>query len=292
MFFSVLNDVYGDEMVYASSIVFLFVSCSALWPTMCAQAYLHVGYEGANLIPGFLALVFSAPALGLAMRVGSRGKKEDVSGNITFDISRPILKSVIAQTLPIIVWGHVVSTMELELASLAGVASTSTVPQAGFLTSIFTGGIAVTSPLCGLAYEAGWLGKPSQMNTIGAVMTAVCLLFLLMPQLFTMASNLAFWLDAAVLVCISASTRFIVVPGPKVLADVAVANGRTADEGFFFFQIAYTIGSGFGVLFGPIAVEYVGFKAATVAVACLVLTGPFFLKGVDGVDGVDRKSDQ
>jgi len=127
------------------------------------------------------------------------------------------------------------------------------------------------------------------MNKLGSIFSSLSAAFLVLPEFCALGKSATFWILAAALICISVSTRLILVPGPKILADVSVANGGVADAGFFFFQIAYTFGCGVGVLVGPPAVAHLGFRASTLVIACLCLTGPVLLRDVVGVDPDDGK---
>lgn len=285
--FSFLNDLYGEEMTYASSIVFLWVCTCALWPGLCGQVYLYLGFEAANWTPAFLCLVACAPSLGLVSRIRERCDtvEETASNRSPVMWNKSIAKTLMAMTIPVVIWGYVVSTMEIELELVLGPSSQSAVTEAGILIGIFTGTIAVLSPIVGMAGQAGYLGSRRTMHLYGSVMTAASLIWLLLPEFWGLQNqSLIFVVFAFACVSISISTRFVMVPGPKIVADVTVANGGLADVGFFLFQMAYSLGCGIGAMAGPILVQTLGYRNSTLVIAGLCLTGPLLLRGVCGVD--------
>merc|ERR1719265_1687132 len=80
-FMTALNSLYADSMDYASSVVFMFVSFSAIWPSLCGSLYLSLSFEAANWVPGLMLLVFTAPIIALVKRVGSTASNADENGN-------------------------------------------------------------------------------------------------------------------------------------------------------------------------------------------------------------------
>merc|ERR1719240_2325068 len=76
------------------------------------------------------------------------------------------------QCLPPVVWGYVVSTLEIELSVLLEKSSMRIVELSGLLIGWFMVAIAVTSLLVGNFCQRGCFGSYHRMFTIGQALTA------------------------------------------------------------------------------------------------------------------------
>lgn len=284
--FSLLSEMYVDDVVYAYGVVFMWVSLSALWSILCGEVYVNIDYAAANWVPACLASVFMAPVLGLATRLPHRYSSKEASA-LRVPMTMGVAKIFTVQCLPLMVWGYVVSTLEIELSVLFEKSSMRIVELSGLLIGWFMVAIAVTSLLVGNFCQLGCFGSYHRMFTMGQVLTAAGLLGLLVPKFLMLSDNKIFWMYIISLLFIAFFTRFTVVPGPKVFADVVVSEGGSAHAGLFFYNIAFTVGIGIGVLIGPHLVDVVGYRDATFVIIFLLLSS--LPLGNDAFDSESKK---
>eukprot|EP00811_Abedinium_folium_P028462 NODE_4408_length_1895_cov_5.788462.p1 GENE.NODE_4408_length_1895_cov_5.788462~~NODE_4408_length_1895_cov_5.788462.p1 ORF type:complete len:542 (-),score=138.48 NODE_4408_length_1895_cov_5.788462:228-1853(-) len=294
-----LNTLYADSMDYASSIVFMFVSFSALWPTMCGSLYINYSYEAANWVPALMLLIFTVPIIALVARVRTPlsvdGGQNNEGGNKSawsvIKSNGPLKRIFTVEFLPQLVWGFIVSTTEIEMQSLAGATDSSAhaVVQAGYLLAIYTGTLAVTSPIFGICCEKKIMCSRNRMVFIGQLAQGILVLGLIIPEVVPMSPGLQFGVIAILLIVQGTVSRFTVVPGPKILADMAEQAGASADVGFFLYQTAYTFGSGLGVLLGPLIVAPLGYRVAAITMSVISFLG-LALAGTVNIPDPDAKA--
>jgi len=282
---SMLHDMWGDEMTYASSIIFLFICGSAFWPYICGEVYIFMGYAAANWVPGLVALVFGMPALALASRMHNQGRpKEGDTSNRSFVVNSTVVKLSILITLLTTSWGFCVATMEIVLA-IKFPNSKNAVASAGYLIGVLTVAIGAAAPCIGMLCQHGVLGTHSMMFIYGSVLSGLSCWVFVLPQILGLSAHTAiFWIFAVGCVMVGITTRFVLVPGPKVMADVFLKNGGCADSGFFLYQTMYTLGSGCGLMLGPPMIAMVGFEVCCMVLGLCLVLGAFLVRGMEGIN--------